>query len=1426
MPLHLDHLKRAEAEQQLLLQALPDLPGTLDQQLRKTFPKLAQGSCTDDMFITCLDEAQVGQTPMIISRTLSDVFEEYFESRLLPTFDERSVAIVNTPYSLNEADRIQGITIPLFEKFLEHTAQHLEVIYKHQVLSFWDASDEQNLTPSPRNWFTEHFRTCVSNEADVRRQDNTLSAAAYSMVSQLTANPSGTLNTYRVVLKGAISALDSEMSGLFIIAHPDSVALATTSPRFNHLVQTPDADSGSAKAQQPVVLFMPGSGLEVFTTFDALNQELNERFKDDLQRKALLDLMPAAHHSRAADMQGFGYEVITGSVFSDRISSIIEKQQSDITHAWRGIRQASLDRDLDAIGIRIDRMLGQSLLVQPAQILKARYTRLIESSLPAWLTDASEPEKTQWRLAMEAFKNAASDAHVPGEIALNLIGQRSQLLTFAKDALKKQVKADLNIEINPDRLMISTTEAISTGPVIYPFATSGYAAANSLHRTGPTLSYRETRRSLSAVALDNVGKLDLTFALTARVLGENNQTHPTLTPAYVKALVRQLDVGRLFQTHLRHTLLESPAAQWRKERYVALKTALLRLDLVEGTLSKQLTPHTAAWIKALLDRPVHSDERLVDGKKIYVSQLLLKNRPLPGVFVISQQLSTTRVCYTPQAPDNIWFREFTDLESLGTVLAHTTLHPYIMQRVTEINRSYIGPLLKTGSIASQLSHLLSIKDHFLEQSYQIEALFATRNANEQSTTTQESNVATVIETLDTLLDLVSFVLPFKIMLPVAILRFLYSINLGLDALSRDEQQEALLHFMGSITHLTDGASDFAGSAVFAKSIRQRPPHPALTLTHLQPSSRTTNGMTLRTGERYQAGIYEFTPAGNSEPLQYVKGTDGHLYRTHYDTLDNRWLIVDERQPDANHGYPVRSLGAGDWELDLQVNRGSKPTAIEALIEASAVTDVSLSGIAADKNGIFTVNHRTYIQQDSCTFQVHFDWSGRHWRLNTQGRLAQGSDTHHAVRRHFSDTYWEVKRFNAGGESSWQPLTTILPASKTSGSPTFSGHDLRDEHKQAIAHLNNRYRGLETGSPASAKFNVELAAFNAQRIALHEEAKAFLKIFTPMARPPLPDFLATITPPDMLKKIFKDFKGMVIGEVHSAIGSKQFLIIHMEELAKIHVKTLYMEHLQTDFHQADLDDFFNSGKMSDSLNDFLHKLDYSHNTDPGGSYTFRNVVLKAQKRGIRIKAIDCAASYLSKGLAQVDGLQPRLERFSWFSTRVIQANQTKNGNQNWVALVGSTHSNTFKGIPGIAEIENALGVRIDDVAPGTGRGWSRDKGIVTANASNKSENYMLRTDLNLTMEVPASRYILKSYTPVQLNTLLKTPGLYVFDNYLPQGPTLIHRAPDQTLVHTVLQLDGSKIYLDIPSLPGLHQQRFDDIPVLMERLTSLNMRLAH
>lgn len=69
----------------------------------------------------------------------------------------------------------------------------------------------------------------------------------------------------------------------------------------------------------------------------------------------------------------------------------------------------------------------------------------------------------------------------------------------------------------------------------------------------------------------------------------------------------------------------------------------------------------------------------------------------------------------------------------------------------------------------------------------------------------------------------------RVLLPIVALRFIYQITLGVDALAREEEHEAFLHFMGAIAHVTDGASDFAGSSVFARAIRQRVKPPAATL---------------------------------------------------------------------------------------------------------------------------------------------------------------------------------------------------------------------------------------------------------------------------------------------------------------------------------------------------------------------------------------------------------------------------------------------------------------------------------------------------------------------------------------------------------------------------------------------------------------------
>ena len=97
-----------------------------------------------------------------------------------------------------------------------------------------------------------------------------------------------------------------------------------------------------------------------------------------------------------------------------------------------------------------------------------------------------------------------------------------------------------------------------------------------------------------------------------------------------------------------------------------------------------------------------------------------------------------------------------------------------------------------------------------------------------------------------------------------------------------------------------------------------------------------------------------------------------------------------------------------------------------------------------------------------------------------------------------------------------------------------------------------------------------------------------------------------------------------------MASKQFLIENMEVLSKQKVKTLYFEHLLTDFHQADLDVFNRTGELSQTLESYLKNLDRGHGTDPTGQFTFLEVVKAARESHIRVQAIDCLASYRAPG----------------------------------------------------------------------------------------------------------------------------------------------------------------------------------------------------
>lgn len=232
-----------------------------------------------------------------------------------------------------------------------------------------------------------------------------------------------------------------------------------------------------------------------------------------------------------------------------------------------------------------------------------------------------------------------------------------------------------------------------------------------------------------------------------------------------------------------------------------------------------------------------------------------------------------------------------------------------------------------------------------------------------------------------------------------------------------------------------------------------------------------------------------------------------------------------------------------------------------------------------------------------------------------------------------------------------------------------------------------------------------------RYHLLRKSNAFYATVRLPARPEMPMVTENTSAESFIRGVYEHADGLVIGEQHNSMASKQFLIDNMAAFKKQQVTTLYMEHLLTDFHQDDLDAYFDTGTMSDKLQGYLEKQDGGQGTNTNSAYTFQNVVETARKNQIRIQAVDAAASYHLKDIYDPVPGPTRQKAMNYFAREVIKADVKFNGRHNWVALVGNTHANTFQRVPGIAELTDAIGLRVQDVAANQATRFTVDQGTV-------------------------------------------------------------------------------------------------------------------
>jgi hypothetical protein len=341
-------------------------------------------------------------------------------------------------------------------------------------------------------------------------------------------------------------------------------------------------------------------------------------------------------------------------------------------------------------------------------------------------------------------------------------------------------------------------------------------------------------------------------------------------------------------------------------------------------------------------------------------------------------------------------------------------------------------------------------------------------------------------------------------------------------------------------------------------------------------------------------------------------------------------------------------------------------------------------------------------------------------------------------------------------------------------------------------------------------------FKNLRQRLYRDAQSFYKNPQLPPRPDIPHLGpgANIQAKNIIKSLYKETRSLVVGESHASIGSKQFLIENMEVLSKQKVRTLYMEHLLTDYHQADLDIFNRGGELSEDLRSYLKNLDQGHRTDPAGEFTFLEVVKAAQKNHIRVQAIDCAASYRSDGMYDVSDSY-RQEMMNYFSKTVIDADQTLRGPHNWIALVGDSHANNWKGVPGLSELEGGIGLRVESAEAGVKGDIEPDPGK-TANSPDGLGQEVVKNDLRLQVELPPGRI-----RRAKLEAALNKPGMLTIDRFGSQT-VLIHRSSNHSLVVTPIEQDTKGLYINRPKWGSLSNKRFASLIELGEALDRIGL----
>ncbi|RWU23637.1 hypothetical protein DM813_10815 [Pseudomonas alkylphenolica] len=797
------------------------------------------------------------------------------------------------------------------------------------------------------------------------------------------------------------------------------------------LVITADVPEGklltSQDASGGALLCSLSHGIEAYASLAELHAELCERLDDPLQSQPLLHLFCNEEDAeRARHAERLRYDWFTDDLLEAQIERLLDTQRQRLNITW-------LEGQQDNFGDRLKKAMCLNDAIGTQAVLKTRYSLLLERHLPTWLRNSNTQALSHIMQTMQELVLATEASSAPGILTLGQFQQQHSLLAWTRERLQTRIRHDLNLALAPEQIRVNVTQGLQTGSHLNPLNPSSYVTWQGMVRTGDELVHKVTHSyPLDVLALHNLPWFDFDYWLTARISHAQGLEIPaTLSPSYVKNLIRDLNVGGSYAQFLYTQLIDSRAGKWRLQGYARINRARMRADAVKaryaGHFAKDRLERGYRWVTTVLDYPDNDYRPSVEGHTIQVRQLLIKGHTLRGVLLINAQEQSVPsfILYTPDAPDRRSWREFASVrELLRAVRQSPQLRQYISQRLPQLNPAVVEQLLTKGRLGPYLGKP-AIAGELFFACYMAEVRSVLARVNASTRTTAEVNAQSVIDTAWLIVDLVSLVLPNRTMVALSIGRAVIEVWEGAEAFSHEDREGILRHAYNALSHANDAATSYVGSGFMRRALRgmpKRPPLPVPARYQINPERST---LRYRIDGIYGEGVYEKASAFEGLSQYFVQDNHGRFYKVSFD--GQRWRAIDPGQPDAYLQLPLTRGESGEWRIDSPVIWQEGLPDLEALLEDCRLPDRRKGQPVDGGHGVYEDDGLLYLQASSQQLPLRRHLLAQHYHLIIP--LAQRAPVVAWAVLRRDEGQWRIRVRQPGRSSDWLALPAAYSESR-------------------------------------------------------------------------------------------------------------------------------------------------------------------------------------------------------------------------------------------------------------------------------------------------------------------------------------------------------------------------------------------------------------